>query len=134
MHFGQNIRSLTSILFLNAEMLFEVHIHSRPAVPWKIQQRATKLIPTLQHLPYTDRLVSMKLPSLQYRRWRGDMILMYKIIHGFTGIDWQIYIHFEKYISQQATTRGHQYKVFKCPVATLQCLSYFFLYNSPHVE
>ena len=42
----------------------------------KTQRRATKLIPTLQHVPYTDRLVLLKLPSLQYRRWRGGMILM----------------------------------------------------------
>ena len=53
----------------------------------KIQRRATKLIPTLHHVPYTDRLALLKLPSLvslQYRRWRGDMILMYTIIQEFT--------------------------------------------------
>ena len=43
----------------------------------KIQRRATKLISTLHHVPYTDRLALLKLPSLQYRRWRGDTILMY---------------------------------------------------------
>ena len=57
----------------------------------KIKRRATKLIPTLQHVPYTDRLVLLKLPSLQYRRWRGDMILMYKIIQGLIGIDMSIF-------------------------------------------
>ena len=28
------------------------------------------------------KLVSLKVPSLQYRRWREDVILMYKIILG----------------------------------------------------
>jgi len=48
----------------------------------KIQHRATKLIPGLQYLSYKERLVSLKLPSLQYRRRRGDMIQVYNYIHG----------------------------------------------------
>ena len=78
----------------------------------KIQRRATKLIPTLQHVPYTDRLVLLKLPSLQYRRWRVDMILMYKIIQGLIGIDKSIFT----FRDTPPTTRGHPYKVFKYPV------------------
>ena len=31
---------------------------------------------------YKERLVSLQLPTLQYRRYRGDMIEVYKIIHG----------------------------------------------------
>ena len=39
-----------------------------------IQRRATKLIPGLSDLSYEDRLRRLKLPSLAYRRSRGDMI------------------------------------------------------------
>ena len=39
-----------------------------------IQRRATKLIPGLSDLSYEDRLHRLKLPSLSYRRSRGDMI------------------------------------------------------------
>ena len=80
----------------------------------KIQRRATKLIPTLQHVPYTDRLALLKLSSLRYRRRRGDMILMYRIIQGFIGIDLSIFTFRSRDIFP--TTRGHQYKVFKYPV------------------
>ena len=40
----------------------------------KIQHRATRMIPELREMPYEDRLRSLKLPSLNYRRARGGMI------------------------------------------------------------
>ena len=48
----------------------------------KIQRNFTKRISGLNNLPYTDRLKALNLPSLEYRRKRGDMIETYKIIHG----------------------------------------------------
>jgi len=48
----------------------------------KVQKRATKLVYECKHLPYTDRLKYLKLPTLKYRRHRGDMIETYKILHG----------------------------------------------------
>jgi hypothetical protein len=44
----------------------------------RVQSRATKLINAMKHLPYEDRLKELKLPTLNYRRARGDMIL-----HGY---------------------------------------------------
>ena len=40
----------------------------------KIQKRATKLLPELKDMTYTERLKKLKLPSLAHRRRRGDMI------------------------------------------------------------
>jgi len=34
----------------------------------KVQKRATKLIPSISHLPYEDRLKFLKLPSLNFRK------------------------------------------------------------------
>jgi len=45
----------------------------------KIQMRATKLVLTVKHLTYKERLVQLKLPTLRYRRLRGDMIEVFKI-------------------------------------------------------
>ena len=35
-----------------------------------VQRRATKLIPSLQNLTYSERLQNLNLPSLSYRRYR----------------------------------------------------------------
>ena len=45
----------------------------------QVQKRATKQIPGLGNLSYPDRLKKLKLPTLSYRRVRGDMIELYKI-------------------------------------------------------
>ena len=47
-----------------------------------IQRRATKELPSMRDLSYIERLKLLKLPTLAYRRLRGDMIEVYKIIHN----------------------------------------------------
>ena len=47
--------------------------------------RTTKLIKEITHLSYIDRLKYVKLPTLLYRRFRGDMIVVHikcAIYHG----------------------------------------------------
>ena len=51
-----------------------------------VQRRATKLIPELYNLPYEDRLRELKLPSMEYRRRRGDMIQCFKIMNGLVRL------------------------------------------------
>ena len=45
--------------------------------PWG---RLTKLIPGFKSLSYEERLQKLKLPTLKYRRLRGDMIEVCKIL------------------------------------------------------
>ena len=52
-----------------------------------VQHRATRLIPNLCDLPYEERLKELKLPSLSYRRMRGDMVEVYKYCHGLYQVD-----------------------------------------------
>ena len=47
-----------------------------------VQRRATKILSTLKDKPYPERLRKLGLPSLEHRRRRGDMIDLYKYIHG----------------------------------------------------
>ena len=52
-----------------------------------IQRRATKLITALKDNAYKERLIELKLPSLVYRRRRGDMMQMFKIMNKLVRLD-----------------------------------------------
>jgi len=76
-----------------------------------VQHRATKMVPSLKHLCYEDRLKAMDLPSLMYRRLRGDAIETYKYLHGVYQIDSSFLP-----LNQSNTgviTRGHCLKLLK---------------------
>ena len=47
-----------------------------------VQKRATKMLAATKGLEYEERLRLLKLPTLRYRRHRGDLIEMYKMITG----------------------------------------------------
>ena len=47
-----------------------------------VQRRATKLILEIKNLSYPERLRKLKLLALPYRRIRGQMIEVYKIINN----------------------------------------------------
>ena len=47
----------------------------------KVQKRTTKLVISLKKLPYKERLLQLNLHTFKYRRLRGDMTEVYKIIH-----------------------------------------------------
>ena len=49
----------------------------------KVQKRATKMIKGLSKMSYRERLMHINLPTLRYRRLRGDMIEVFKILNGF---------------------------------------------------
>ena len=46
-----------------------------------------KLVFSLKEMDYEERLRELKIPSLVYRRRRGDMIQMYKIINGLVRLN-----------------------------------------------
>ena len=79
----------------------------------RVQRRGTKLVQTIKHLPYTERLQHLKLPSLYYRRRRGDMIAIYQLFNG--GLDLEPEQFFT--VAGTTSTRGHPLKLQK-PQAT----------------
>ena len=74
-----------------------------------VQRRATKLIPNLKELPYEERLRKLKLPSLKYRRLRGDMINVYKILNDENSES----KHLLPLNTSNYHTRGHDKKLQK---------------------
>ena len=75
----------------------------------KVQRRATKYIGQLAHLPYEERLKAINLPTLEYRRARGDMIQTYKIMHKLEDLEPSDFFNLD--ISNR--TRGHSLKIIK---------------------
>ena len=141
-HINEKVRKANSMIFLikqtfkylNSEMftlLYKslVRPHLEYASPvWspilktdinsleKAQRRATKLVPELSTLSYDERLLQLKLPTLQYRRQRSDLILLYKITHNLNLLDTDTHCkqcpHNQSMLSPSlsSNTRGHNLK------------------------
>ena len=69
--------------------------------------RATKLIKPIKNLPYSQRLKILNLPTLIFRRIRGDIIEVYKIITGKYDKLTTVPINFVT----SSITRGNRYKI-----------------------
>jgi len=89
----------------------------------KVQHRATRLIPELRSLPYEERLQRLKLPSLTYRRLRGDAIEVYKYIHGHYHVNTGNFL--QPFDSKSVFTRGHDRKLLKIRCRTGLRSNYF---------
>ena len=76
-----------------------------------VQHRATKLVPGMSKLSYEERLQKMDLPSLSYRRLRGDAIEVYKYLHGIYRVDSSDLLPLHKASGHE--TRGHCLKLQK---------------------
>ena len=73
-----------------------------------IQRRATRIVPELQGLSYNERLRTLNLRTMHYRRKRYDLIQLYKIIHGYEDIKPEKIFEFN-----DNCTRGHLFKIVK---------------------
>ena len=67
-----------------------------------------------KEMSYEERLTFLGLPTLYFRRLRGDMIQVYKYFHNMYDIDWN------KMLPSACSnmTRGHQFKIVKTRTCT----------------
>ena len=72
-------------------------------------ERPTKLVIQLKNLPYTERLKELDLHTLKYRRIRGDMIEIFKIMHQKYDASCFPMLQF----NNRVDTRGNKYKLLK---------------------
>ena len=87
----------------------------------KTQRNYTKNIIGNKELDYGERLRSLKLPSLEYRRVRGDMIEVYKILNNlYDPLTTNSLLTLDT-----STTRGHDFKLKKVSFNTTK-FKYFF--------
>ena len=105
-----------------ASCIWSPHLKRDQDAIEKVQRRATKLVPELKNLSYSNRLQKLNLPTLKYRRRRADVIEAYRIItsqHTING-NCQCTLCPDKQLLELSTntnTRGHQYKL-KTQIAT----------------
>src|SRR5207244_8933381 len=75
----------------------------------KVQARATRLISECRNRSYDDRLQITGLTTLKERRNRGDCIEVFKMMIGFSKVDYTKWFQ----LSHNHRTRGHRYKLTK---------------------
>lgn len=76
-----------------------------------VQHRATRMVPGMAKLSYEERLRKMDLPTLVYRRNRGDAIEAFKYLKGSYRVDCSEMLPLHE--TAGMTTRGHRMKLQK---------------------
>ena len=72
----------------------------------KVQKKAKKILLALKWLPYSEKLKACQIPTLHYRRIRGDMTETYKIITGkYQGCVAPGFIKEEIYVTRENDLR-----------------------------
>ena len=74
----------------------------------RVQRKATKLVKGLNKVTYEERLKMLNLFPLSYRRFRGDMIEVFKILNGFDKVNYEQFFK----LSETTNLRGHSDKLF----------------------
>ena len=72
----------------------------------RIQRAATNIALNLRNLLYEERLSRLKLPTLEKRREREDLITVYRASKSLENIDRE-----DLFVWDNRTTRGHENKL-----------------------
>ena len=89
-----------------AQAVWSPHLQKHINTLENVQIRATKLVDGLHDLTYTERLEKIGLPTLAYRRMRGDLIEVYK---HFRTYDRETMPH--SFQPRTRTTRTHNFQL-----------------------
>ena len=91
----------------------------------RIQRMATKMVPELEELSYEERLKEIKLPTLEQRRERGDLMTIFKLITKMEETDNERLLTRKQ--REGRYTRGHTKQLGKG-----RCLNNIKKYSFPH--
>lgn len=78
-----------------------------------VQRRATKLVRELTNLDYEERLRALRLPTLLFRRMRGDIIETWKYLNKKYDVDVSNLFTLQSDAKPGMNTRGHAFKLEK---------------------
>ena len=111
-----------------ANTVWNPHLKKFTIALENVQRRATKLLPGMKDLSYPERLRKLKLPTLVYRRLRGDMVEVFKILNGHYDREASNGILCMNADENPRDTRGHTRKLYKRR-ARLNIRQKFFSYR-----
>ena len=108
--FNQIFKTLVRPHLEYAAPVWSPHLTTQKELLENVQRRATKTVPGLSDLSYPERLRKLNLPTLAYRRVRGDMIQAYRLMNDIDGYDKSL-----PSLLQMSNTglRGHSKKLYK---------------------
>ena len=72
-----------------------------------VQRRVIKELSDFKELSYSERLKNLKLPTLSFRRVRGDMIELFKILNDKYDREAAPFIKLWKDITPRSGARGN---------------------------
>ena len=91
-----------------SNVIWAPHLRKHINMMEAVQRRATRMVPNLKNLNYHERLKKLNLYSLAYRRRRGDLIQVFKLMHSIDNVDYSCLFEINN-----TTTRGHKLKLKK---------------------
>ena len=103
-----------------SNVIWAPHLRKHINMMEAVQRRATRMVPNLKNLNYHERLKKLNLYSLAYRRRRGDLIQVFKLMHSIDNVDYSYLFEINN-----TTTRGHKLKLKKQFCKT-NCRKYSF--------
>ena len=90
-----------------------------------LQKTFTKRLPGCKNLTYFQRLNHLKIDSLEIRRLRHDLIFMYKVIFGYTGLCRDDFITINTN-HQNINLRSHPHQINRPNSGTRQIQNFLF--------
>ena len=106
--FVQFFKSLVRPILEYGHVIWQPYNKTQCAEIEDVQRRATKLLSSLRDNEYPERLAVLRLYSLEHRRKRGDMIDLYKYVHGLYKTSTPLF-----QLSSVKNTRGNSLKLMK---------------------
>ena len=88
------------------QVIWSLHLRKYIKMIENVQIQATKLVNGFGKLSYSERLEKLKLPTLAFRRLRGDMIETYKHFHTYDPSTLP-----KSFRPRTRPSRSHQYQI-----------------------
>ena len=112
----------------NGTQLWSPHQLKDIDVIEKVQRSYTKRFTRISHLSYNERLNALKLDSLERRRITSDLVLAFKIVHGYDSLPFDKFFTYDTYIGP----RSHSKKLL-LPFARTDTVKNSFAFRLPAI-